>query len=1025
MNRRASPHPHSTSGTGTGRLLLCVAIKTLLALAPILKATESEALPAITLQDLGYRFKHWSVDEGLPSGFVFSVAQTSDGYLWASTLDGVARCDGRRFTAFRNPDLDDRLFYRPDLHVDNQGQLWVISRHGGMVVRYQDGKFLRLGPEDGIHKGGSTLARGSGADSPFLKPQAPTAESSNLLSRRDNTSFQVRIQRTPIQTNAVFEDPSDGTLWLFSQEGDLASALYRVTPDGTEQTTLTTPEGASPGALRDLLLNPDGQLILLAEAGTFLYKDGNWKLHRKFQPAQTLPPRRTRGCYDWQGNLWILAENQIRIARPDGTVRTLSSTPFEESMNLLFCDREGSIWIPTQRGLYQFVPSAFTNWPMEKGSTRSKVLMASQDGEGRMWFAGERNFYSLAPGDAAIQPIPGTPLGGHIVIGAVGEGAYLVDRNGKLGFATPQAITALGDAPGFLRQTRDGTLWGPAPGGLLRRTSPRSEPEIVPIVPPGNAFNAEHMEEDSKGIRFVAVRGIGLVQLDGVPEPRVLSGPSDDPVSKRPSSLHVDPDDNIWLISRGPNGLGLWQQANEQWHFAEWQALNLPFPAPTGISVIGDRSGGFWVVSTSGLLRCDRAELIASLEKGGQPIPWRQFDRSDGLATIACSSMPNSSHLDDRGRLWIPTDAGVAMTDPVNWTDFREQIPSPPVLLDSVFIDNKQVSLDGASPVTLQPENQLLELKAQALHFANPDRVNYRYRLIGFQDTWTPAGKQNSIRYQHLPPGNYQFQITADNGYGSWNENPATLDLIITPKWWQRSWVPWFGLLMLIAIGALIYKVRISKISKRQALQEAFSRELLVTQEAERKRIAHELHDSLGQELLVIKSRLDLGNFDAPVLAESVKDAIQQVKQISRELRPALLERIGLASALEAMIHQVSDATGLPIEHEIGEIDGLLSSDAEISIYRFVQEAFNNIVAHSDASEARLSLRPASDKLILQIEDDGRGFEPAKVIKSKTAGLGYRGMSERAALLGGSFDCVSSPGNGTIIRAEFPYQKVS
>jgi two-component system sensor histidine kinase UhpB len=139
--------------------------------------------------------------------------------------------------------------------------------------------------------------------------------------------------------------------------------------------------------------------------------------------------------------------------------------------------------------------------------------------------------------------------------------------------------------------------------------------------------------------------------------------------------------------------------------------------------------------------------------------------------------------------------------------------------------------------------------------------------------------------------------------------------------------------------------------------------------------------------------------------------ALRETREIARNLHPAQLKNLGLAAALRSLIASVESATGLQCEVEIGEIPPDLSYEAAINIYRISQESLSNIIKHSAASMARIELKVDDEKLVLTIEDDGRGFTP-----HAGPGLGLSGMRERAAIIGADLTIESHPGEGTKVQ---------
>jgi signal transduction histidine kinase len=196
------------------------------------------------------------------------------------------------------------------------------------------------------------------------------------------------------------------------------------------------------------------------------------------------------------------------------------------------------------------------------------------------------------------------------------------------------------------------------------------------------------------------------------------------------------------------------------------------------------------------------------------------------------------------------------------------------------------------------------------------------------------------------------------------------------------------------------------------------------------------LHDSLGQLLLVIKNRAFLGlsvaesdkdtsNNEHAVqerkqLAEilsSATEAISQTRHIAYALRPVNLERLGLTSALDEMIDNVADASGISFDVEIIVLQGILSLDAEINLFRIVQESINNIVKHSEASRAGVFITRDENAIEVRITDNGKGFDvPATANdKERRGGLGLTSIAERARILGGTYRFESTPETGTTI----------
>jgi signal transduction histidine kinase len=150
--------------------------------------------------------------------------------------------------------------------------------------------------------------------------------------------------------------------------------------------------------------------------------------------------------------------------------------------------------------------------------------------------------------------------------------------------------------------------------------------------------------------------------------------------------------------------------------------------------------------------------------------------------------------------------------------------------------------------------------------------------------------------------------------------------------------------------------------------------------------------------------------------------ALDEARTISHRLRPFQLERLGLTKAIISMLKQTSDSTKLPIKSRIESLDGLVSAESEVMIYRILQEALSNIVKHADASEVQITIERHGQQISMVVQDDGRGFDAENMLDAANTsrGLGLTGFEERAHLLGGQFHCQSSPGQGTTLTFEIP-----
>lgn len=224
------------------------------------------------------------------------------------------------------------------------------------------------------------------------------------------------------------------------------------------------------------------------------------------------------------------------------------------------------------------------------------------------------------------------------------------------------------------------------------------------------------------------------------------------------------------------------------------------------------------------------------------------------------------------------------------------------------------------------------------------------------------------------------------------------------------------------------------ELREHQAAEERVRRllsRLITVLEDERRRIAHDLHDHLGQQLTALRLHLNAlfsskSKPDWRRKAEIVDELTAQIDRdlsfLAWELRPAALDDLGLAAALERFVHEWSGNYGIEAEFLSSEFEGHpLSRDLEISLYRIAQEALNNVYKHAHAARASVMLRRRGGDIVLVVEDDGVGFDLTVEASGPTSGrLGLIGMQERAALLGGTFTLESKPGKGATVLVQVP-----
>jgi signal transduction histidine kinase len=318
--------------------------------------------------------------------------------------------------------------------------------------------------------------------------------------------------------------------------------------------------------------------------------------------------------------------------------------------------------------------------------------------------------------------------------------------------------------------------------------------------------------------------------------------------------------------------------------------------------------------------------------------------------------------------------------------------------------------------------------------FSIPQKVQFRYKLDGYDDDWHEAGTRRQAFYTDVPPRKYTFRVMAANSDGVWSERAATLEFSIAAAYYQTTW---FRVVSAVSFVALLWAAH--RYRMRQA-QHAFAL-TLEARVAERTRIARELHDTLLQSFHGVLLRFQTASYllsERPAEAkEKLDDAIDQAAKAITEgrdavqgLRASTLERNDLAKAIRALGDELAAnantharPSGFHVVVEGNPMD--LHPIVRDEIYKIAAEALRNAFRHADAGRVEAEIRYDDEQFRLRVRDDGKGIDPAVLAGRGIDGhYGLRGMPERAAVIGGELAVWSEVGAGTEVELRLPASTV-
>ena len=278
--------------------------------------------------------------------------------------------------------------------------------------------------------------------------------------------------------------------------------------------------------------------------------------------------------------------------------------------------------------------------------------------------------------------------------------------------------------------------------------------------------------------------------------------------------------------------------------------------------------------------------MSAWIANPNQPVRFTLLDSSDGVAfksvIFGGFSAPVTKSLD--GRLWFTLEEGISLVDP-HRLPFNK-LP-PPVQIERVIADGKtywqNLPGEASSHTRLPPLVRDLTIDYTALSLVSPEKVHFRFKLEGQDKDWREVVNERRVQYSNLPPGTYHFRVTACNNSGVWNEAGTFLDFSIAPAYYQTNWFRALCMLTFLAILWTVYQLRVRALERRQVLLEqnqalleqhqsevrALNDQLIKAQEAERMRIAGELHDGILQQITSLTLRLATVKYQVPPDSEA------------------------------------------------------------------------------------------------------------------------------------------------------------
>jgi signal transduction histidine kinase/ligand-binding sensor domain-containing protein len=969
-----------------------------------------------------YMHMSWKMQDGSAPSGMWSIAQTSDGFLWLTSSAGdLFRFDGVHFVPWDFPSERRPSRQMTDVLGDHSGGLWVVRLRD---VVYQKGNVVVSRPE----LAGASDFQGMSEDpdgSLWVALYSSPRGLSFCHIKEQVLKCFGKADGVPLSSiDAVLADGKGG-VWLGG-----STALVHWHNGVTETYPIPAlKSNVGQSGIGSLALGPDGTVwigILAEGPGLGLGRLVQGAVKPFVEPALDGSKVEVNGMiFDRDGNLWVATVGKgvfrIRgnVVDHYGYTDGLSG----DTVRGVFEDREGIVWAVTTNGIDSFRDPRIVTFSASEGLSKDSaegVLVRRDD---TIWIAGDGSLDSIEKNGTIHSIRAGNGLPGHQVT------CMLEDRAGNLWVGVDDDLYVYKDHR-FLRLTEtnhqplglvlglvedtDGNIWAECKTDSRKLVRIRdfkvSRIFNASQIPPGHTL----APDPKGGIWIGTVDGDIALIRHGVVSTRFPVVRVGDRVIRQ-----ITTQDDGSVLAGSEEGLVVWRQG---------KLLRLTtkngLPCNQAISFIRDKEKNWWLDTDCGVVELPDSEFQRWWAHPDTVVRIRVDDASDGFRPG--EPFFNASALSADGRVWFANGAVLQMIDPSKLRRFAP--PAAMAQIESVIVDRKV--FQTTESLKLLPHSRDIQIDYTSPTFLVPQKVRFRYRLEGYDQEWHDAGARRQAFYMDLPPAKYAFRVIACNSDGTWNDHAAEFDFSIVPAYYQTTWFRIACATLFLALAWAIYLLRVRHLHQQFELS-------LEARVSERIRIARDLHDTLLQGahglLLHLGTVSQLLRERSEETQEALDQAIKQTAEFiiqARDevqgLRDSTVESNDLALAItmlgqelasDSVHHHRAPAFHVSVEGEVQNLQPIVRDE----IYKISAEALRNAFRHSEARRIEVELRYDHEHLRLRVRDDGKGIN-AKILSGEGSEghHGLRGISERAALIGAKLVIWSEVDTGTEVELRVP-----
>jgi ligand-binding sensor domain-containing protein/signal transduction histidine kinase len=983
------------------------------------------------------------------------------GYLWVATVDGLGRYDGYRFQVYRNNSEDEASLSSNDVRTlfeDRSGNLWVGTNGGLNRFDWKTEKFRRYlysaHDDNSISSDSITTIGEDGKGELWIGTKAAglntfNAHKNNFTRVVLDTSARTVGKKTLCdnRVRAIIRDHK-GVLWIGTRGG----WLHRLDPVTNEfdcyRSARTHTDVLDPDGVRALCEDHSGNIWLgTFEAGIKKFDPMTRKfetfIHRSGDPTSLSNNAVNQLLVDRTGDLWIATFNGGLDRRrwPERKFKHYVNNPKDpvtlssDNVTSLCEDQSGTVWVGTAVGLDKYVAGMnifrhFSHDPDDpKSLSNNFVASIKEDRSGNLWvatFGGGLNQFDPATG--VFEHFLHSPRDAGSICSNYVTG-LCVSRSGSLWIGTMGGgLDKL--APGSRKfqhypKTRSdtrirtiyedgsGLLWYGTYSAGLKKFNPRTNQLTHFFQDPNNPHSVTsnvvwEFEVDTarknEGLLWIAANH-GFTRCDMKREKFQQFFPDTQYTSRSNNIMqtHQDHSGTLWLATLG----GLWGFEPKTGAFEH-------FTSKDGLAndlvwnLEEDDHGRLWIATGSGLSRFDPRTK-----------QFRNYDAGDGLQGIrfnyGCHSKLRS------GELCFGSTDGFTMFHP---DSVKENTHVPPIVIAGFRKFNKPVDIREAvgqsGAVELSYKENMFSFEFAALDFVRPEENQYAYKLEGFDKDWVYCGTRRSATYTNLDGGEYVFRVKGANNDGVWNEEGASMAVIITPPFWA-TW--WFRIPAMIALLGIVGKT-VRYVEKRKLMRRIEQLELEQALVNERARISQDMHDEIGSSLSEIailgelaRKKPEEAERYIQQISERAAEVIDSVSEIVWAMNPSYDTLDSLVARMRRDAVKYLGFANISCRFAAPDVVPILPLRAELrrNLFLVVKEALHNIVKHSAATEVSISVRCMKGDLEILVSDNGKGF----VLTDRLGtGNGLSSMHKRIADMGGTLRIDSTPGRGTLVAVQ-------